>query len=94
VIMPGYGRPNSGALVRPALNGAGDVLAYLPLWWATLLALSSLARHHPESWGALVRDRSRIAIPIEEALDVAREMLPWLLLGALRGLIPSAPPRS
>lgn len=48
-IAPGYGMLNSGAFLRPALNSAGDVLEPLPLWWATLLALSSIARYHPES---------------------------------------------
>ena len=84
-VAPGYGRPNSGVFLRPALNAAGDALEYLPLWWATLLALSSLARYHPEAWNvALVRDRSRTAVPIEDALDIGREMLPWLLLGVLQ----------
>jgi hypothetical protein len=84
LIARGYGRPNSGAFLKPALNQAHDVLEPLALWWATLIALSSLARYHPEIWtAALARDRSKAAIPIEDALDIAREMLPWLLLGAL-----------
>lgn len=84
LVAGGYGRPNSGVFLRPALNAAGDVLDYLPLWWAILLTLSSLARYHPEAWSAaLMRDRAHTAVPIEEALDIAREMLPWLLLGVL-----------
>ena len=84
MIAPGYGMPNSGAYLRPALSSSGDVLEPLPLWWATLLALSSLARYHPEAWSAaLARDRSQAAVPIEETLDIGREMLPWLLLGTL-----------
>jgi hypothetical protein len=84
-IAPGYGIPNSGAFLRPALNSAGDVLEPLPLWWATLLALSSIARYHPEEWSAaLARDKSQAAVPIEEALGIGRELLPWLLLGLLR----------
>ena len=82
--VSGYGRPNSGLFLRPSLNAQNDVLEYLPLWWATLLAVSSLARYHPEAWSAaLDRDKSREAVPIEEALDIGREMLPWLLLGLL-----------
>jgi hypothetical protein len=47
-------------------------------------ALSSLARYHPERWTrALNRDRSVTAIPIEETLDVGREILPWLRLWQL-----------
>jgi hypothetical protein len=84
-IAPGYGMPNSGAFLRPALNSAGDVLEPLSLWWATFLALSSIARYHPEAWNAaLVRDKSQAAVPIEEALDIGRELLPWLLLGLLQ----------
>ena len=50
-----------------------------------MLTLSSLARYHPEAWtAALMRDKARTAMPIEEALDIGREMLPWLLLGVLR----------
>jgi hypothetical protein len=31
VVAQGYGRPNTGAFLRPALNAAGDVLEPLPL---------------------------------------------------------------
>jgi hypothetical protein len=76
--------PEDSIYLRPALNDAGDILSALGLWWVTLLALSSLARYHPEKWTcALDRDKSQTAIPIEEALSVGREMLPWLLLHVL-----------
>ena len=81
---PGLASPKSGAILRPALNGGGDVLPFLSLWWASLLTLSSLARYYPEQWAdALDRDRSRTAIPIEEALEIGREILPWMLFHAL-----------
>ena len=84
MVVGGFGRPNSGHFLRPALNQAGDVLDILPLWWATLLALSSLARYHPEAWrGVLTRDRSPEAVPVEDALQIGREILPWLLIGVL-----------
>lgn len=83
-FAPSLGGPNSGTYLFPALNDADDVLHPLALWWATLLTLSSLARYHPEEWrAALVRDRSAVAVPLEEGLDVARELLPWLILHAL-----------
>jgi hypothetical protein len=84
-VAPGLsGRPNSGSFLRPRLNQAGDVLPDLAIWWATLIALSSLARYHPEQWtDALNRDTAITAIPIEDALDIGREILPWLLLGIL-----------
>jgi hypothetical protein len=34
---------------------------------------------------ALNRDESLLAVPIEEALAIARETLPWFVLHALRG---------
>jgi hypothetical protein len=66
------------------LNEADDVLHPLAQWWAVLLGLSSLARYHPERWGdALARDKSAAAIPIEEALDIGRDVLPGMLLDAI-----------
>lgn len=83
----------AGHTLYPALNDAGDVLPPLALWWATLLALSSIARYQPEAWhDALARDRSKSAIAIEQALEVSRELLPWMLLSALES-VPAAPPR-
>jgi hypothetical protein len=83
-IAPPLSGRGSGAYLRPALNDAEDTLAPLAVWFATLLALSSLARYHPERWmRALQRDRSRLAIPIEETLDVGRELLPHLILRQL-----------
>ncbi|HEY1688793.1 MAG TPA: hypothetical protein VGF95_07990 [Solirubrobacteraceae bacterium] len=76
--------PDEGNFLRPQLNQAGDTLPALALWWATLLTLSSLARYHPEQWNdALDRDKAVTAVPIEEALNIGREMLPWLLITAL-----------
>lgn len=83
-VAPFLNRQDSGMYLRPALNANDDTLSPLAVWFATLLALSSLARYHPERWTrALNRDRSTYAIPIEESLDVALEILPWLLLGEL-----------
>jgi hypothetical protein len=82
-LVPG---PGAGSYLRPSLNGAADVLGVLALWWATLLALSSVARYSPDRWAAaLARDRSVAAIPVEEALQVAQEILPYVLLGVLTG---------
>jgi hypothetical protein len=62
-----------------------ELLRPLALWWIILLALSSVARYEPDLWlAALERDRSLVAIPVEEALAIAREMLPWFILHALR----------
>lgn len=83
-VAPGLGGLNSGAYLHPALNEAGNVLPPLSIWWAILLTLSSLARYHPEQWNdALDRDKSLTAIPIEEALEIGREILPWMFVHAL-----------
>jgi hypothetical protein len=84
-IAPGLGPPGSGSYFWPGLGGNNEVLAPLASWWILLLALSSVARYEPDAWlAALSRDDSLLAIPIEEALDIALEMLPWFVLHALR----------
>lgn len=54
------------------------------MWWALLLALSSLARYHPAAWvAALDVDESRLAIDLERTLDEAEQRLPDMLAEAL-----------
>lgn len=56
----------------------------LMLWWMLLLALSSFARYEPARWTAAINpDESKIAVPLEETLEVASAMLPRLVLDAL-----------
>lgn len=69
----------------PRVTDSGDELHPLATWWALLLTLSSLAKYHPDAWRkALDRDASRPAVAIEEGLELARELLPWMVLKALR----------
>jgi hypothetical protein len=83
--------PGGGYYLLPALGPNEDVLKPLAAWWVVLLAVSSAARYHPDRWvAALDRDKSLLAIPIEEALATAREILPWLLLDAMRDASGSA----
>jgi hypothetical protein len=82
------GGENSGAYLMPGLGANRDRLASFAATWAVLLALSSAARYHPDRWvAALDRDKSVLAIPIEEALGRTRELLPWLMLHALNGTL-------
>jgi hypothetical protein len=87
LFASGLGPANSGSYLWPALGATRRVLRPLALWWLVLLGLSSVARYAPDRWlRALDRDTSVMAIPIEEALGIAAEMLPWLLFDALTGV--------
>jgi hypothetical protein len=67
----------------PALS-EGQVLTPLMLWWALLFGLSMLARYHPDAWvTALEVNRSQLAVPLEDALDIAQSAVPHLVLEAL-----------
>ena len=73
-----------GYWLLPQLNGAGDVLTPLMLWWCLLHALSQLARYHPAEWtAALDPDDSQWAVPIEQVLSPALSVVPRLVLNAL-----------
>ncbi len=68
----------------PAVGPNGAVLSPLMTWWATLLALSSLARYVPAAWtAALDRDESPLAVPLEAGLRYARRVLPRVVLHAI-----------
>lgn len=83
-IAPDY-RGQGARLLIPRLDGV-DHLSPLMLWWALLFGLSNFARYDPELWiAALAVDASTLAVPIEEALNVALEALPDLILDALTG---------
>jgi len=67
----------------PAMS-EGQVLSPLMLWWALLFGLSMLARYHPNAWvAALEVNRSDLAVPLEDALDMAQSAVPHLVLEAL-----------
>lgn len=72
--------------LRPSVETGKAPPRALMTWWATLLALASLARYRPGAWvGALDKDRSPLAIPLEDGLRTARQLLPRLVLHALTG---------
>lgn len=74
-----------GAFAFPALGGAPRSTNSLLSWWALLLALSMRARYDPESWLRdldVDRPKSRATL-LEEALDVAIDVLPALLFRVL-----------
>jgi hypothetical protein len=60
------------------------VVSPLMLWWLLLFGLSMLARYYPGAWiGALDLNESRLAVPIEDSLDIAQTAVPHLVLEAL-----------
>jgi hypothetical protein len=84
VIYGATTRYLGGYYLIPRVNGAGDILEPILLWWCLLHALSSLARYHSAEWtAALDPDRSPWCTSIEQALDMALQIVPRLVLNAL-----------
>ena len=62
----------------------GQMPSGLMLWWMLLQALAALARYEPAAWtAAITPDRSKIAVPLEQTLQIAAMILPRLLREAL-----------
>jgi hypothetical protein len=72
-VAPDY-RGLGRRLLLPSV--AGDALSPLTLWWVLWFGLSSIARYDPELWiKELDVNRSKLAVPIEAALDTAMAAL-------------------
>jgi hypothetical protein len=70
--------------LQPLLSTPPTAPAPLLVWWALPIALSSLARYHPETWvAALNVDQAPTTIELEEALAIAERRLPTLFARAL-----------
>ncbi|MFL5846261.1 MAG: YaaC family protein [Solirubrobacteraceae bacterium] len=68
----------------PRLGTARDAPHRLLVWWALLLALSSLARYQPAEWiASLDVDESLLAVDLERTLSVAEDVLPNMIAQAL-----------
>jgi hypothetical protein len=71
--------------VPPELADGQGPLAPIVAWWATLFALSMLARYEPSSWvDTLQPDHSLAAVPVESLLEAALDQLPMLILATLQ----------
>jgi hypothetical protein len=76
--------PHLVGYVQPSI-GSGPAPSPLMLWWALLLALSSLARYYPAAWvQAIDLDQSVLAAPLRQVLNVAADRVPARVLDALR----------
>lgn len=66
-------------LVFPAVGGCAEP-PYHAVWWAVLLALSSLVRYEPSLWiAAIDPDRSGLTVPFERFCDSMEGNVPKLL---------------
>lgn len=75
---------DSGHVLIPTIGQGKDRIHPLAAIYACLLALSSAARYQPELWTrSLDRDRSPVAVSVEEALDYLGESLPYQVRGFL-----------
>ena len=67
-------------VAMPAVGLTADTMHPLMAWWATLYALSMVARYHPAAWTAITDvDSSPHAVAIEYLLSVAQDSLPDVL---------------
>ncbi len=54
-------------------------------WWGLLYALSMVARYEPDAWVDLLDvDESELAVPLQDLLEDALEVVPHLVLDALQ----------
>jgi hypothetical protein len=68
------------------IGGSGSGPSGLLSWWLLLQALSQLARYSPAAWTAAIAPaKSKIAVPIEQTLNIAAAVVPRLVLDALTG---------
>lgn len=68
----------------PVVGEAGGPTHPLLLWWALLYGLSMRARYAPEAWlKDLDVDKTEYTVWLEEALDMAIDTVPLILLHAL-----------
>jgi hypothetical protein len=86
IVSPRLTDEGSGFVLLPALGAQRDVLHPIAAMYATWLALSSLARYHPDAWRqALDRDNAATAVAIEEAIDLTVELLAYSFKELLTG---------
>jgi hypothetical protein len=70
--------------LRPGLGKEGEEMNLLMTWWASLFALSALARYEPARWrAALDVESSALGVVLEDVLDVAQARVPTLLYEAI-----------
>jgi hypothetical protein len=75
---------NGALYFFPELDASGRSAHPLMVWWAVLYTLSMLARYHPAEWAEHIDvDRSRHAVPLENLLKSAIDVVPRLIVEAI-----------
>ena len=70
--------------LQPRLGEPPTAPNPLLVWWALLIALSSVARYHPAEWTAALNvDAAETAVELEEGIAIAQRRLPEMLAEAL-----------
>ena len=83
---PAFGTPHLTGWALPAL-GDGDSPWPLMLWWALLYGLSILARYEPAAWTSVLDlEQSKLAVGLEQVLNVAEERIPERVWWELKGV--------
>lgn len=86
IVSPRLAAEDSGQVLLPRIGDQEDILHPMAAMYATWLALSSLARYHPDAWQrALDRDQAATAVAVEEATDLTLELLPYSVKELLGG---------
>lgn len=84
VVTDERGGAGHSGIAIPAVAGNAAALDPLIAWWIVLYTCSMLARYHPRSWVALLDvDSSTSAVALERVLELARAVVPGLLLDRL-----------
>jgi hypothetical protein len=85
LVAPSYPGPVGDNFLVPGVGDDGELLSPVMLWWLLLIALSSVARYEPGLWVKVLDvDSSPVAVAIETAIDMAKQLLPRLVLNELR----------
>ena len=75
----------NGEFAFPAFGGSSKPCHPMIILWASLWTMSMLARYEPVRWAkTLDVNKSQDAVALEELLEDALTMVPWLLAEALR----------
>ena len=80
-------RSDAGGVVLPSVGGNAKAQQQLVTWWLVLYCLSMLARYYPTVWTRLLDvDSSKLAVPFDHLISVARAKVPGLIFDAMHDL--------
>jgi hypothetical protein len=78
---------DAGGVVLPSVGGNAEAQKQLVTWWLVLYSLSMMARYYPTIWTRLLDvDSSKLAVPFDHLISVARAKVPGLILAVMHEL--------